>query len=216
MFDCVILAAGASSRMGGSLFKPLLSFRGSTLVETAARAALDAGCRVLLVVGNRGGELAALFEGSAYVEVRGEGRLLIVENARWAEGMVGSIQAALSRVSGEAFFVAHGDMPFVSEGDYRALASARAARMGRLLPELRLANEAAIFASCGGLPGHPVLLPSAWMPEILALGRGGALKPFLEARPRLLVETGPGALRDIDTPDDYRKALRSCGGDGTG
>ncbi|MGA2548018.1 MAG: NTP transferase domain-containing protein [Rectinemataceae bacterium] len=199
MFDCVMPAAGASSRMGD--LKPLLPFAGSTLVEAAVGAALDAGCRVLLVVGNRGAEVASPFGTEAHRAARERGRFLVVDNPNWERGLLGSIQAALSLVVGDAFFLAHADMPFIESVDYRALAEARAERTSNGLA------DAAFFASHDGVRGHPVLLPSAWIPEMLALDARGMMKDFLADRPIALVETGRGALRDIDTPEDYEAAM---------
>lgn len=189
----------ASSRLGG--FKPLLPFAGTTLVEVSVRSALDAGCRVLLVVGHRGKEVAALFEAASYGDLHQASRIVIVENPRWKEGMVGSIQAALPMIEGAAFFVSHADMPFVAAGDYCALASAWAARAKAAMP------VASIFAAWDGRAGHPVLLPTAWAPALLALPPNDRLRPLLEGRERVLVETGPSALRDIDRPEEYRAAL---------
>jgi CTP:molybdopterin cytidylyltransferase MocA len=202
MFDCVMLAAGASSRMRGG-FKPLLPFMaspmgGTTLVETAVLAARGSGAKVILVVGNRGSEVTALFDAPRYREECAEA-LLILENPAWERGMIGSIQAALPQVRGGAFFVAHADMPFVRPDDYRALAARLEGRHG--------AGETAVMASHGGEWGHPVLLPAAWIPEILALAPGDRLRPFVAARAHECVETGAGAMRDIDTPEDYAAAL---------
>lgn len=206
MFDCVLLAAGGSTRMGamgGAPSKPLLPFATSiTLIEAAALAALGAGCRVLLVLGHRGDEVASLFDKPAYAAPRGAGLLELLRNPRWEEGMIGSIQAALGLVRGEAFFVAHADMPFIESADYLALAAAR--ERAAALPG---AGEAVFFASCGSRPGHPVLIPGAWIPAIAALGPGEKLRPFFSGRPSALVETGERALRDIDTPSDYEAAL---------
>jgi CTP:molybdopterin cytidylyltransferase MocA len=212
MFDCIMLAAGASSRMrslrmrspeGVQAFKPLLPFAGSTLMETAAAAALGASCRLILVVGCRGDEIAALFDSPRYRDLLKAGRILIVENPRWAEGMVGSVQATLPEIEGDAFFIAHADMPFVRAEDYHALDAAWA--------EVAAAGgDAAVIASHGGRGGHPVLLPSAWIPEIIGLPDGERLKPFLSGKSCVRVETGPGALRDIDTPEGYALALKAC------
>jgi molybdenum cofactor cytidylyltransferase len=216
MFDCVMTAAGASSRMrssdGSAAFKPLLPFAGATLAETAAWAAIGAGCRLLLVVGHRGEEVAAAFDTAPYRAFREAGSILVVRNPRWAEGLLGSIQAALPFVRGEAFFIAHADMPFLLPEDYAALASARAARAAEGAAESAAggaAGEAVLIASCGGKRGHPVLLPAAWAPEIAALPPGDRLWPFLRERPAALVEIGPAALRDVDSPEDYELAIRS-------
>ena len=202
MFDCVIPAAGASSRMRGpegtAVLKALLPFGGGCLVEASVAAALGAGCRVILVLGNRGGEVAAPFLAEPHRAAREGGSLLFADNPLWEEGLLGSIQAALSLVRGEAFFITLADMPFIGSGAYRLLAQHRS----RLAPGI----PCALHASHRGLRGHPVLLPSAWIPRMLALDRGGTMRSFLEGRPALLVETGSGALRDIDTPEEYLAA----------
>ena len=206
MFDCVITAAGASSRMGApdgrAVLKPLLPFADRTLVETAVHAALDASCRVILVVGNRAAEVASLFDAEAHRAAREDGRLLVVENPRWERGLLGSIQVGIAAVEGEAFFLAHADMPFVGPAAYRNLAAAWA-----VADQATALTPTAIFASHEGMRGHPVLLPSAWIPEMLSLDPRGRMKDFLSEKPMLLVETGPGALRDIDTPGDYEIAV---------
>jgi nicotine blue oxidoreductase len=189
-----------SSRLGERGFKPLLPFASSTIVESSARPALEAGCRLLLVLGCRGDEVAALFEAEPYRGLAQEGRLLLVDNPRWESGMVSSIQAALTSVRGEAFFVAHADMPLVTADAYRLLAATREA-------EGSGGAASAYAASHRGEAGHPVLMSSAWVPEILALEGGERLRPFLAGKGLRLVEAGEGALRDIDTPGDYESAI---------
>jgi molybdenum cofactor cytidylyltransferase len=211
MYDCVVAAAGASSRMGSP--KPLLPWRGSTMVEAVVGAALGAGCRVLLVVGCRGTEVAAPFlrrtarAGSepgpgGPAGAAAPGAVEIVDNPAWELGMTGSIQAALGRVGGEAFFVAHADMPLLPSSVFAALAAERETRLRSG------ATEAALFASRGGAKGHPALIPSAWIPDILGLGPGVKLRDFIERRPYALVDVGEDyALIDVDTPEDYARAL---------
>ena len=198
MLDCVIPAAGASTRMG--TLKPLLPYAGSTLVETAVDAALEAETRVILVVGHLGAAVSALFAADAYRAAREAGRMLIVDNRRWEEGLLGSIQAGLPSVKAGAFFISHADMPFIAPAAYRALASAMVAR------EEEGTAAKAFIASHDGARGHPVLLPCVWIPEMLALDPRGALRDFVALRATVLVETGPGALRDIDTLGDYEEA----------
>ncbi len=211
-FDCVMPAAGASSRMGS--WKPLLPWGAATLVEAAVGSALAAGLRVLLVVGHRGREISALFAGRE--------RVVVVDNPDWERGMLGSIQKALPFVASEAFFCANADMPLIGPEDYRALAAAWEA--AALLASARgvAAREAseaespergglALFASHRGKAGHPVLLPRAWSADILALGPGERLRPFLFARTHRLIERGPGALLDLDTPEDYERNRGAAG-----
>lgn len=223
VLDCAMIVAGASSRMrpppggigcpaGG--FKPLLPFGDSTLVESSARSALDAGCRLILVVGYRGDEVAALFDAPSYLPERRSGRIVVARNADWKLGLATSIQAALPRVESEAFFVALADMPFLRPEHYEALAAARSASAASVASASEGPSQAAgagerIFAaSCRGRRGHPVLFPSALIPAIEALPPGGGLRGFVGGQPTVLVEIGEAALRDVDTPEDYAEARR--------
>ncbi|MBL8967467.1 MAG: NTP transferase domain-containing protein [Spirochaetaceae bacterium] len=204
ILDCVMPAAGASSRMGA--WKPLLPWGRATLVEAAVGGALAAGLRVLLVVGHRGREISGLFAGREGV--------VIVENPDWERGMLGSIQKALPLVESEAFFCANADMPGIAAGDYLALAATWEAS-GRAAPSrddpARDRGGIALFASHQGTAGHPVLLPRAWSADILTLGPGERLRPFLFSRTHRLIERGPGALMDLDTPEDYERCRGAAG-----
>jgi molybdenum cofactor cytidylyltransferase len=200
--DCVIPAAGASSRMGA--WKPLLPFASSTIAETTVGLACGAligrgpdraSIRAILVTGYRGEELAARFAGKVGV--------LVVENRGWEGGQLGSIQKALPLVKGDFFFCLNADMPRLDPASFGRLWEARA-------PGL------AVFASHEGVAGHPVLIPTAWTAVILKLPPSGRMRAFLEARPHSLVECGPGALADLDTREDYEGALAGGGGGGGG
>jgi len=215
---CIVPAAGASSRMGAH--KLLLPFRDAagrrrTMVETSVGIALEAGCRVILVVGRDAEKVAEPFSG--------EPRVVIVHNPDWERGMVGSIQRgieALGRCSGESsdapsrenarsvrsvrsvredgFFIHHADMPLVEPavfGFLRAVAASRAAAGAPPVP---------LFAAFEGRAGHPVYIPSILVPGILGLDPAFRMKPFLDAAGGLSVETGcAGVLADIDTPGEY-------------
>src|SRR5215210_5943542 len=81
----VILAAGSSSRMGSP--KQTLQFRGQSLLRRAALAALDAGCRPVVVV-----------TGAHAERCRHELYGLDVQevfNASWETGMASSVRAGI-------------------------------------------------------------------------------------------------------------------------
>lgn len=197
--DCIIPAAGASSRMGA--FKPLLSFGRSTVVETTVSSAMAAGLRVILVLGYRGGEIADRFASLA----AGPG-LVLVENPRWEEGMMASLQAGLALVQGDFFSTIPADMPLVEPGVHLALLGAWEAGLSRgLLP-------VPLFAAHEGQVGHPVLIPVSLIPGLLALPPGAKARPFLLAQGGRPVECGsPSVLSDLDTNADYRAARRAHG-----
>lgn len=170
----------------------------TTIVGAAVGAALASGLvgRVLLVTGFRGDELEALFSAEPRVEP--------VRNPAWELGMLGSIQKALPLVKSGCFFCLNADMPFVDPGSFARLAEAM------LAEAVPAGREAAVFASHEGLSGHPVLVPSAWIREILLLDPGARMKSYLESRPHFSVECGPGSLLDLDTRECY-EAFRAGG-----
>ncbi len=193
MFDCVIPAAGASSRMGD--WKPGLPFRGGTLLSAAAALALEAGCRVLVVAGRDADSVPGALGGLAQ-------QVEIVLNPAWAEGMTGSLQAGMARVGSSRFFVLPADMPFVPARVFRALVREADARTCAGLPELP------VFPTFRGEPGHPVLIPASLIPEAQGLPRNSRFKDFLETLGPVYLEVGdPGIRTDLDTRQEYEGAL---------
>ena len=142
--DCVIVAAGASTRMGGE-WKPLLPFGDSTIIQTTVGTALSAGLRVVLVVGFRSEELARLFAH--------ESEVIIASNPHWERGLLGSVLCGMDRSQGEAVFSMNADKPLVKPEAYRLVAAEYERRAKAGMPPVPL------FASCQGKAGHPVLIP---------------------------------------------------------
>jgi molybdenum cofactor cytidylyltransferase len=182
--DCVVLAAGASTRMGRP--KLYLPFAGLTIVGTTVANALAAGLRVI-VVGRPGDERIGELFGP---------RVLVVRNPDPGRGMLSSIREGVKWVRAERFFFIPADMPFPGPELYRALASSEAA--GPVIP------------TCGGRRGHPVLMPSSLIASILALPDDKPLKALIAESGPTFVELGDEAiLRDIDTEEEYA-ALSIC------
>jgi molybdenum cofactor cytidylyltransferase len=183
--DCIVPAAGASTRMGG--WKLLLPFAETTIIETVVAAALAACSRVVLVTGYRGKELAARF--------RSEDRVISVENPGWARGMFSSVQLGVSRVATRRFFVTLGDMPWITPGTYRALRRAGA-------------GVDVVFPVFGGRRGHPVLFHARIRDAVAAADpAAGSMRAIAEAfYVRDLPWPDDSVIRDIDTPEDLRSA----------
>ncbi|MGH2709685.1 MAG: NTP transferase domain-containing protein, partial [Actinomycetota bacterium] len=99
----VVLAAGESERLrevtgGGS--KALVNLGGLRLVERAIRTLLGLGLeRVVVVVGFRGGPVAAVAQRVA------PGRVRVVEAADWSEGNGASLAAVEAEVGSEPSFL---------------------------------------------------------------------------------------------------------------
>ena len=192
-YDCVILAAGVSSRMGRP--KLLLPFRGTTVIGAVLQAALDAGLRPIVVSRIEDEKLRDIV-------LAREGAILAV-NPDPGRGMLSSLQAGVARVASERFFFLPADMPFVGPGVYRLLKA--------------LESASPIIPTAGGRKGHPVLMPSALIQAILDLKPDESLRTLMAASGAILVETGDeGVLRDIDTARDYAEATKAARGEASG
>ena len=109
--QCVMLAAGLSSRMGK--WKMMMPWGEGTILDSALASALAFCDRVVLVTGFRGDELAACYRDHPGVEV--------VFNPQYQDGMFSSIQCGVGHIRASRFFLALGDMPEVTPGVYRRL-----------------------------------------------------------------------------------------------
>ena len=188
VLDCVVPAAGASSRMGE--WKPLLPWGEGRIIDAVLACVEAAGLRPVVVAGYRGEELRR------HLEAR-QG-LLVVDNPLWKEGMLGSVLRGALEARGEAFFVAPADMPGLRPGVFAALLAAFVE-----------GGAETLFPAYRGEAGHPVLISRSLIPEMGRLGPGSKLRDFLRRGSWRLVETGEAAvLADLDTREDYERGLR--------
>lgn len=199
-FAAVILAAGASSRMGRP--KLLLPWRGRTVLAHIVDAWQATGARQIAVVCSA--DNAALLAELDRIGVKSAERIINPEPAR---GMFSSIQCA-AQWADWADSVTHwaitlGDQPHVGTATLRAVIN-HAGRNRGLIGQ----------PSYQGRPRHPVILPRMDWRE-LAGATEATLKEFLMTRQsrRSLIEIADPALDcDIDTPADYEEAVRRFGG----
>jgi CTP:molybdopterin cytidylyltransferase MocA len=188
----LLLAAGAGRRLGAP--KALLrDASGVPWVERAARRLVAGGCDpVLVVVGARAAEVAALVPPGLVPP--GD----VVEAAGWAEGMGASLRAGLVALAGrsprpDAALVALVDTPGMTADVVRRVAAAIRDPDGG--PSV-LAR--AVF---DGVPGHPVLLGRDHWAGIRAVAAGDAgARDYLLGRPVRPVECADiGSGVDVDT-----------------
>jgi molybdenum cofactor cytidylyltransferase len=199
----VVLAAGYSSRMGA--FKPLLPLGPRTVVATAVRALTDAGVTEVVVVSGYGAaRLRSEIERLGAVEAH---------NAGFDRGMYSSVQAGVTALSRdvEAFFLLPCDVPLAGAQTVRLLAEARRSS----------GDPDVCYPVHAGRRGHPPLISSRLIPEILAGEPDGGLRALLAAHDAIHVPTPVrGAVMDLDTPEAYEALLAeleaSGGGGGSG
>jgi molybdenum cofactor cytidylyltransferase len=191
MIGAVVLAAGESKRMG--VPKLLLPYRGATIIEAVLDAVTASGADATLVV--LGANRTAIRKRIRRFPVS------VAVNARFREGMLSSIQTGISALPRRcrAALVVLGDQPDLPPSVIDALINAwNEGRKGIVVP---------VF---GGRRGHPLLLDLKHRREIDSLTPETGLRGLLAAHPEdiLEVDVPDGAvLADIDTPDDYRKAV---------
>ncbi|MGF1730136.1 molybdenum cofactor cytidylyltransferase [Photobacterium kasasachensis] len=180
--DCVMPAAGLSSRMG--CWKMMLPYRHHTILDESIENALGFCSRVILVAGHRGDELACRYKKKQGVEV--------VVNTHYEQGMFSSIQQGAKQVKTKHFFICHGDMPCISPDIYRRVWEKR--------------GSYTVFPGTAERPGHPVLLPATLKAQILSAPFDGKMKRIIysgEVKYAELTETD--IYFDVDTPAAYER-----------
>lgn len=179
----VLLAAGASRRMGGrdKLLEPV---NGEALLRRQAREALATGLGPVAVTlpPDRPGRAQAI-EGLEVVA-------LAVPDA--ATGMAASLRVASDWARGQPLMVIPADMPDLTRADFLSLASAFDG------------DHPLRACAADGTPGHPVLFPARLHALFSDLsGDQGARSILRDHPPRLHALPGRHALTDLDTPHDW-------------
>lgn len=190
----IVLAAGGSSRMGRP--KQLLRLEGETLVRRAADTAVASTCGpVVVVLGAHSDEVRAELEGLP---------VTIAENPEWEAGMGTSIAVGMAAVEAAApsapgaIVIMLCDQPGVTPAHLKALVSAWQ-RSG-----------SPVASEYGGAIGVPALLPSSLFPDLGRLSGAAGAKSLLRScrNDVIAVPFLAGAL-DIDTPEEYARAVRT-------
>ncbi len=183
MISAVVLAAGASTRMG--VQKQLLPLAGEPLVRRTVRQVCDAGFDdVLVVLGNDWENTLAALDG---LPIRH------AVNAEYASGMGSSFRTAVSHLTDSAAAMfALADLPFVTANEYRAV-----------LDAYRQHAPAIVSVRYGDVTAPPHLWTSEFFPELARL-KHGARSVLERHQDRTLVLHFPAdLLMDLDTPEDY-------------
>ena len=189
MTPAIVLAAGASTRMGRP--KALLEARDRTFIRTILHALRDAGVPEAVVV-VRPGQPLVIQE----VDASGFGRALV--NPRADEGQLSSLLTgldAIDRPGVEAALVTLVDVPLIGAPAIRALL-ARAAASGA--PILRAVH--------GGAHGHPVIFKRRLFDALRTADPLVGAKAVVRAAGVEDVEVDDaGVVEDVDTPADYAR-----------
>ncbi|MGE0043087.1 MAG: NTP transferase domain-containing protein [Vicinamibacterales bacterium] len=191
MIHAIVLAAGASSRMGRPKAGLPAGPGGDTFVWRLCRTLQRAGLSPVTVVTGAAPEAV----GAALPAVRRGVRL--VHHDGWQSGQLGSLLAGLAAVDGvtsEAVLVALVDSPLVS-----------AATVEALVARWRATRAPIVRPARGERHGHPVIFDRAVFGELRAADPATGAKPVVHRHAGALEDVevdDPGAFRDFDTPGD--------------
>jgi molybdenum cofactor cytidylyltransferase len=195
----IVLAAGASSRMGSP--KMLLPVGAQTMVAAAVAPHLAAGFgRTVVVLGKDARRIRA------EAGLPADPRLLVVVNQRWRDGMSASLRRGLAACRGaDAVLIALGDQPGVTEERIRRIVAAWQPGVPLVVPVVSTSRAA-----------HPVLFARCVWEELRSLrGDVGARAVVRRHWDRAVrVEVSP--LPDVDVEDDYRGYLEGRAPDESG
>jgi molybdenum cofactor cytidylyltransferase len=181
----LLMAAGNSRRMGGPN-KLLMTLHNQPLIRFSMNAVRGGKFATrMIITGHDGENIAALAEGFE-----------VVHNPRFIEGFGTSLAAGFSvlllqpDIDGALVMLA--DMPLIKAVQLTILADAFGAENG----------QAVIRAAHNGQPGNPVIIPRSLFSNMAKLDGDQSGQAIIKASglPLVLVEIGPAALADADTP----------------
>ena len=189
MIAGVILAAGASSRMGSP--KALLEYRGETFVGRLVRVLSGVCDPVIVVLGYHAESIRPAIDRSACVVV----------NPQPERGQLSSLQTALAELpeSAEGFMFVPVDCPAAEPETVSLILAAfrgRESGIHFVVPQYR------------GKHGHPVCASRDIAAEILALPSTAQARDVVHQHipDTLYMDVDdPGILTDVDDPERYRQ-----------
>lgn len=174
--------------------KQTLQFRGQSLLRRTALAALDAGCRPVVVV-----------TGAHAEQSRGELRglnVLEVLNGLWETGMASSVRTGVEGLVGAepevaAVVLMLCDQPYVNADVVSALIEAH-----------RATRKPVVASEYGGSFGVPALFTRALFAELSRLeGAAGAKQVIKRHAAEAHFLPFRGGEVDVDTPDDLSRLI---------
>ena len=186
MVSAVVLAAGASTRMGTQ--KLLLPFDGEPLLRRAVRQVCAAGFDdVLVVLGSEHEATLAALEG---LPVRH------AINMQFASGMGSSFRTAVGHLDdSDAAMFALADQPFVTTNEYRTV-----------LDTYHQHASPIVSVRYGEVMAPPHLFEREFFPELAGLQHGARSVLQRHVERTTILRFPPDLLVDIDTPEDYELA----------
>lgn len=185
MIGAVVLAAGRGLRIGGPKATLAVDSAGMTFAGAVLATLREAGVETIRVVVAPGHRLA-------------EGDL--VENPDPSRGMLSSVQCGLRALPAgiDAVLVWPVDHPLV-----------RTETVTAMIARFRSGRAPVIVPSHRGRRGHPALFAAETIPELFTARPEEGARAVVHAHAdRVEFEVDdPGVVNDIDTPEEYARAI---------
>lgn len=197
MIAAIVPAAGRSERMGRP--KLILPIGRTTVIATVVTALKDGGAEPVVVV-----TPPADFAGAAILadEARAAGACVLIP-ARHPIDMRASVELGLDHLGQgpgappATFLIVPGDSPGLTANLVR-----------EVIARSRQFPNAIVIPVYEGKRGHPIALPWSFAAKLRALPPGVGVNALvalhLEKAAQFEV-ADPGAVADLDTPEDYRR-----------
>ncbi len=179
----IILAAGLSSRAKTN--KLILDIHGKTVIERCILGMYETSSRIIVIGGHKIEDIKGILRKYPKVE--------LVYNSNYENGMFSSVKKGLAHIKEEKFFLIPGDYPLVNKKTYEAMEEE---------------NKDIIIPVYKGKRGHPLLMKSYLVEELLKDNSSKTLRDFINKKNFTPINIDdPGILMDVDSIEDYKKAL---------
>lgn len=186
--DGIVLAAGFSSRAGSH--KMLLELNKTTIIERCIQGMYNVCSQIIVVGGYRIEDITRILD--KYDRVK------VVFNRDFHESMFSSVKVGLNYVKEKRFFLTPGDYPLITSLVYDSILQH---------------NDDITVPVYKGIAGHPVLIRSCLIPQILNQTGHNNLREFINTRGFTAVNVEePGILIDVDTMEDFYLAAKMIDG----
>ena len=196
MISGIVLAAGASTRMGQAKASLPLGQMGETVLSRVVGTLVKGGVPEIVVVAG------AHIDAVRAAMPRQETRARVIENMRWQRGQLSSLVTGLDAIDTpliEAALVMLVDVPLV-----------HASTVAAVIEAWRRTRAPIVRPAEGERHGHPVIFDRSVFADLRSADLNtGAKAVFALHRDRIVnVEVkDSGAFEDIDTPEDYERIV---------
>jgi molybdenum cofactor cytidylyltransferase len=196
MIRFVILAAGASTRMGTPKPALPLGVGGETFLSRIVESAITAGFEDIVIVS---GAHAQAVEAAL---PKRDPRVRIAYNAEWSKGQLSSLVVGLEVPSStplDAIAMTLVDVPLVT-----------ADTMVVLVRAWHESGAPIVRPARGDEHGHPVIFSAALFDELRRADPARGAKSVVRAHANEIVNVpidDPGAYLDVDTPETYARIM---------